>query len=43
MREGTYRDRNGQLVTVRRAETGYVIRYSDGHTIAIAANRRVHS
>ena len=35
MRDGTYRDQNGQLVTVRRAETGYVIRYGDGRTIAI--------
>lgn len=30
MRPGTYRDRNGVLVTVRRTSTGYSVTYPDG-------------
>lgn len=36
MRPGTYRDKDNRLVTVKRTETGYTVRYHDnGDTVVI--------
>ena len=35
MRDGTYRDQTGRLVTVRATPTGYLIRYRDGRAISV--------
>lgn len=37
MRSGIYRDREGNLVTLTRTATGYVIRHADGSTTVIGA------
>jgi hypothetical protein len=40
MRPGTYLDKDGRMVTVRRTTTGYTVRYHDtNETIAIGDNR----
>lgn len=35
MRPGTYRDRDGVLVVVERTESGYLLTYPDGKTVAV--------
>lgn len=35
MSEGTYTDREGRKVTVKRTSTGYLLRYADGQTVLV--------
>lgn len=35
MKPGIYRDKDGKSVVVARTEGGYVLRYSDGTTVAV--------
>jgi hypothetical protein len=35
MTDGTYRDVNGQTVTVTRTSNGYLLRYADGRTVSV--------
>lgn len=37
MRPGTYRDRNGVLVTVRRTPSGLTVTYPNGDVVAVSA------
>ena len=35
MAEGTYQDRNGVTVTVKRTRSGYMITYPNGRTVVV--------
>lgn len=39
IRTGTYRDKNGQNVHVRRTATGYVVTHADGRVETFKAGR----
>lgn len=41
--DGLYRDKDGQTASVRRTVTGYLIRYSDGRTIALPTTPFPHA
>lgn len=43
MRIGTYRDQAGRLATVHITPSGYLIHYTDGRVVSIAATSRAHS
>ncbi len=37
MGNGTYTDKDGNRVTVRKTDKGYLLRYADGRTVSIKA------
>lgn len=39
MRPGTYRDKHGDLFTLRRTKTGLIARYADGRVVVLGGNR----